>query len=196
MMTSDAIADRIMELLPHNTWMEEHLIITGGEPLLGWQRSYPDLLNHDKMSALKEITFETNGTQKLREEFKEYLMQWKNSNPSLNREITFSVSAKLPCSGEKWEDAIRPDVVKQYEMAGHTYLKFVISTKQDLQDVDRAVAEYRAAGFGGPVYVMPVGGVDKLYFANSIQVAQMAMYKGYRYSPRLQVDIWKNAWGT
>jgi 7-carboxy-7-deazaguanine synthase len=132
----------------------------------------------------------------LHADFEQYLFEEFTRHGRDRDNLTFSVSAKLPCSGEKWEDAIRPDVVKQYEMAGHTYLKFVISTKQDLQDVDRAVAEYRAAGFGGPVYVMPVGGVDKLYFANSIQVAQMAMYKGYRYSPRLQVDIWKNAWGT
>jgi len=31
---------------------------------------------------------------------------------------------------------------------------------------------------------------------NVKEVAALAMTKGYRYSPRLQVDIWKNAWGT
>jgi organic radical activating enzyme len=44
MLTTDAIADRICEILPFNTWEDEHLVITGGEPLLGWQRAYPDLL--------------------------------------------------------------------------------------------------------------------------------------------------------
>ena len=52
MLTSDAIADRIMEILPHKTWKDEHLVITGGEPLLGWQRAYPDLLRHDSMQAV------------------------------------------------------------------------------------------------------------------------------------------------
>jgi organic radical activating enzyme len=46
-LTVDAIADRIMELLPNNKWRGVHLVITGGEPLLGWQRSYPDLLSHN-----------------------------------------------------------------------------------------------------------------------------------------------------
>jgi organic radical activating enzyme len=73
MLTSDAIAERIVEIIPHNEWQDEHLVITGGEPLLGWQRAYPDLLNHPKMHRLKEITFETNGTQKLTEDFKNYL---------------------------------------------------------------------------------------------------------------------------
>ena len=39
MLTSDAIADRITEIIPHREWKDEHLVITGGEPLLGWQRA-------------------------------------------------------------------------------------------------------------------------------------------------------------
>jgi len=46
LMTSDAITEQIMNILPFHQWEDEHLVITGGEPLLGWQRSYPDLLNH------------------------------------------------------------------------------------------------------------------------------------------------------
>ena len=63
------IVDSILAMLPHSRWMDEHLVITGGEPLLGWQRAYPDLLSNEKMRALKEITFETNGTQELSQEF-------------------------------------------------------------------------------------------------------------------------------
>ena len=79
MLTTDSIAEAIVETLPFKEWREEHLVITGGEPLLGWQRAYPDLLNHPKMKSLKEITFETNGTQKLTPEFKEYLREGRRS---------------------------------------------------------------------------------------------------------------------
>ena len=103
MLTSEAIADRIMEIIPHSEWQDEHLVITGGEPLLGWQRAYPELLDHPKMAGLKEITFETNGTQKLTEEFKEYLVKWQITNHQLNREVTFSVSAKVPASVKSQE---------------------------------------------------------------------------------------------
>jgi len=195
-LTSDAIADRIAEIIPHGEWRDEHLVITGGEPLLGWQRAYPDLLDHPKMLDLKEITFETNGTQKLSPEFKDYLMQWQVPDVDFNREITFSVSAKLPCSGEKWEDAICPEIVCEYQDVGYTYLKFVVSTEEDLHDAERAVDEYRAAGFTGPVYIMPVGGVERVYTLNNRAVAEMAMRKGWRYSDRLQVPLFKNEWGT
>jgi 7-carboxy-7-deazaguanine synthase len=197
MLSSDAIVDGIMDMLPYEEWRDEHLVITGGEPLLGWQRAYPDLLSHPKMANLKEITFETNGTQKLTPEFKEYLEQWKlKDNKSWCESITFSVSAKLPCSGEKWEDAICPEIVKEYEEVGYAYLKFVIATEQDLQDAECAVGAFRSAGFEGPVYVMPVGGVERVYTLNNRSVAEMAMRKGWRYSDRLQVPLFKNEWGT
>ena len=192
MLTSEAIVDRIMEIIPFGEWHDEHLVITGGEPLLGWQRAYPDLLNHPKMEGLKEITFETNGTQKLTPEFKEYLRDWND----WNRELTFSVSAKLPCSGEKWEEAILPEVVCEYEEVGTAYLKFVIATEEDRDYALKAAGEYRAAGFKGHVYLMPVGGVESVYALNNKAVALMAMKHGLRYSDRLQVPLFKNEWGT
>jgi organic radical activating enzyme len=195
MLTSDGIAEAIINTLPYKQWQDEHLVITGGEPLLGWQRAYPDLLSHPKMVGLKEITFETNGTQKLTPEFKGYLTEWVRRDRQ-QREITFSVSAKLPCSGEKWEDAICPEIVREYEEVGTAYLKFVIATEQDFADAECAIGAYRAAGFRGHVYLMPVGGVESVYALNNRRVADLAMKHGLRYSDRLQVPLFKNEWGT
>ena len=196
LLDTNAIADAIVDTLPHKEWRDEHLVITGGEPLLGWQKQYPDLLNNEKMRSLKEITFETNGTMRLTTAFKDYLIQWLMPNVDFQREITFSVSAKLPCSGEPWDDAIKPEVVCDYQNYGYVYLKFVVATEEDLNDAERAVEEYRAAGFQGPVYIMPVGGVERVYTLNNRAVAEMAMRKGWRYSDRLQVPLFKNEWGT
>lgn len=191
---TDSIVDSIMDILPHNRWMDEHLVITGGEPLLGWQRAYPDLLSNEKMRGLKEITFETNGTQELSQDLSIYLQQWK-----INREknaLTFSVSPKLSISGEKWSEAICPSIIRQYESIGFVYLKFVIATSEDALEADKAVKEFRNGGFRGPVYFMPCGGVESLYNLNAKNVAIEAMNRGYRYSDRLQVPLFKNEWGT
>jgi len=196
-LTTDAIVERIMEILPHGEWRDEHLVITGGEPLLGWQRAYPDLLSHPKMQGLKEITFETNGTQEISKEFASYLHTWAHHHDKdFWREITFSVSAKLPCSGEKWEEAILPTVVCDYEEYGTAYLKFVIATEQDFADAECAVTAYRKEGFTGHIYLMPVGGVETVYAMNNRNVALLAMKHGLRYSDRLQVPLFKNEWGT
>lgn len=198
MLTVDAIVSRMKELVPDCTFSKDkHLIITGGEPLLGWQRSYPALLDaiSENGMSLSKLTFETNGTQTISDRFFDYLFR---SATGSNLEVTFSISAKLPCSGEKWEDAIKPDVVKQYLMIPKhkSYFKFVVANEKDVQDAERAVAEYRAAGVNIPVYLMPVGGTNDVYTLNNKQVADIAMQRGYRYSPRLQVDLFRNAWGT
>lgn len=188
-----SIVDSIMGMLPHGQWKDEHLVITGGEPLLGWQRSYPELLQESRMIALKELTFETNGSQELTKDFSSYLKtHWRKGWDRL----TFSVSPKLGISGEKWSEAIRPDIIADYEEHGYVYLKFVVATKEDLDEAKQAVSEYRAGGFKGPVYLMPCGGTDRLYFLNNRAVAELAMSEGYRYSDRLQVPLFKNAWGT
>jgi organic radical activating enzyme len=192
-LTTDAIADAIVDLLPFKEWRDEHLVITGGEPLLGWQRAYPDLLNHAKMKNLKEITFETNGTQPLHKEFGGYLrFEWGHKN----REVTFSVSPKLSCSGEKREDAIIPEIVVDYQQVGYTYLKFVVATEEDAMEAIEVTELYRKEGFKGPVYLMPIGGVESVYAMNNRRVAELAMTHGLRYSDRLHIPLFGNSWGT
>ena len=170
------------------------LRITGGEPLLGWQKSYAELLTHPFMAELKEITFETNGTQELSASLYNFLRGWVAQNPE--REITFSVSPKLSISGEAHDDAINPKIVAEYQDVGYTYLKFVVAHDTDITEVEEVVDEYRKEGFKGPVYLMPLGGVEQLYSVNSRGVAEAAMQRGYRYSDRLQVPLFKNEWGT
>lgn len=197
MLTTDAIAEHITSLIPNHKWSHRgddiHLVITGGEPLLGWQRAYPELLEHRLLSDLKNVTFETNGTQELTDGLADYF----NDRPRLH--VTFSISAKLPTSGEQWDDAIRPEVVAEYAKIKNRemFFKFVVGKPDDLDDVDRAVAQYQEeTGVEIPVYLMPVGGTGELYYQNATWVANAAMERGYRYSPRLQVSLWKNAWGT
>ena len=201
--TTEELVERMLALTPNNMWQQNngndvHLVITGGEPLLGWQRAYAELLSHPRMADLKNITFETNGTQELHKDFRHFLLDWTlnskfgKKGPSA---LTFSVSAKLSASGEKWEEAIRPDIVMSYANIGHTYLKFVVETDEHIHEAIRATDEYRAAGFTGPVYLMPQGGVVEPYDRNKLRIADICCEQGWNYSPRLHVDLWGNGWG-
>lgn len=201
MLTVEAIVAKMKELLPDGKFgPDKHLILTGGEPLLGWQRSYIALFEEifKQDMNLTHITFETNGTQELKPE----LIDWFKSNDSYSDlNITFSVSSKLPSSGEKWEEAIRPEIIKQYYNIGNlTYFKWVVSNEDDYNDVVRAIDDYSMTLRGAmqhiPVYLMPAGGTTKVYDNNEKWVADLAMKHGWRYTPRLQVQLWKNAWGT
>jgi 7-carboxy-7-deazaguanine synthase len=201
--TTEELVERMLSLTPNNAWLQNngndvHLVITGGEPLLGWQRAYSELLSHSKMADLKNITFETNGTQELHKDFEHFLLDWtlnpKHGKRSKNA-LTFSVSAKLSASGEKWEEAIRPDIVMSYAEIGHTYLKFVVETDAHIEDAIKATDEYRRAGFKGVIYLMPQGGVVQPYDANKLRIANICVEQGWNYSPRLHVDLWGNGWG-
>jgi organic radical activating enzyme len=198
--TTEELVTHMTDLTPNRMWQQNngndvHLVITGGEPLLGWQRAYGELLSHPRMQDLKNLTFETNGTQKLSDDFKAFLKNWELDGPGFRREVTFSVSAKLSASGESWEDAICPDVVNEYQAFGHTYLKFVVETEEHVNEAVKAVDAFRAGGFKGVVYLMPQGGVVTPYDANKLNIANICCERGFNYSPRLHVDLWGNGWG-
>jgi organic radical activating enzyme len=196
MLTVEAIVDEMQRLLPDNKFgRDQHLIITGGEPLLGWQKSFPSLIDEiiNRKMGLTDITFETNGTQTLHSDFHEYL-----TNLSDHVKVTWSVSAKLTVSGEAWNEAIKPAVVSNYMTVrkSDTYLKFVVANIDDINDVHQAVAEYKDYGVDVPVYLMPVGGTNNTYIMNERAVADFCRDNGFRFSPRIQVPLYKNAWGT
>ena len=207
MYTTDEIVAKMTGLTPNQRWMQDngndvHLVITGGEPLLGWQKGYEELLGHQDMQDLRNLTFETNGTQRLHADFRHYLLNWTlngkythNGERRTPNNLTFSVSAKLSASGELWEEAICPEIVNSYQELGTVYLKFVVETEEHFAEVNRAVKEFRAGGFKGVVYVMPQGGVVTPYAENRVRVADWAVANGYYYSPRLHVDLWGNGWG-
>jgi len=196
--TTEELVDRMLALTPNNMWVQNngndvHLVITGGEPLLGWQRAYRELLSHPRMSDLRNITFETNGTQELHEDFRDFLIDW--ASDKAGREVTFSVSAKLSASGEAWEEAIKPMIVNIYQTYGHTYLKFVVETDEHIHEAIRATDEFRAGGFRGTIYLMPQGGIVEPYDRNKLRIANICCEQGWNYSPRLHVDLWGNGWG-
>ena len=202
--TTEELVERMLKLTPNGKWVQTngndvHLVITGGEPLLGWQRAYTELLSNSGMSDLKNLTFETNGTQKLHDDFEHFLLDWTlNPRGGIGRRgkdaLTFSVSAKLSASGEKWEDAICPDIVMSYANIGTTYLKFVVETDEHIEDARRATKEFRAAGFTGNIYLMPQGGVQYTYENNLRRVADICVNEGWLLSPRLHCSIWGNGW--
>ena len=195
--TVDEVVDHLLSLTPEGKWtcdngQDIHLILTGGEPLLWWQRLYVDLFNHPRMKDLKNVTFETNTTQHLHKDLKDFL-----SNQD-RLQITWSCSPKLSVSGESWSDAILPDVATEYSSTNGSsiYLKFVVADRRDIDEAGRAVDEYRKAGLECPVYLMPLGGRSEEYNLNVKEVADICMERGWRFSPRLHISLFGNAWGT
>jgi organic radical activating enzyme len=191
-MTVDEIIEDMRSKIPTGSYSQDvHLVVTGGEPLLGWQKVYPTLLERLKSEmGLTHVTFETNGTKPLLDTFKQYL-----HTCGLN--IHFSVSAKLSASGEDLDKTILPQVVAKYGDYGVQDFKFVVDSERGLDEVRETLDKYRSYGVNySAVYLMPEGGLNEGYQSNTRKVADMALKNGYRYSPRLQNDLYNNEWST
>jgi len=197
------ISKEVTGYTPENKWTcdngkDIHFIITGGEPML-WQRETQQLLRQPEFKDLKNLTIETNCTQPFKEGFDKFLQGLVAGDYTKEPvHVTWSTSPKLSISGEDWNKAIKPDVARQYaEIPNtHLYFKFVVQDEQDLDEVDKARKQYADAGVEADIYLMGVGATVEGQAKTSKQVAELCLQKGYKYSPRLHVDLFGNKWGT
>jgi organic radical activating enzyme len=197
------IAKKITALTPENKWtcdngQDVHLVITGGEPMM-WQRQIEALIRNSEFNDLKNITIETNCTQLFKDDFGRFMHGLTAGDFTKEPvHVTWSTSPKLSISGEDWNKAIRAEVAWQYTQIPntHLYFKFVVEDKQDLEEVDMARKAYADAGVEADIYLMAVGATVEGQAKTASQVADMAMKNGFKYSPRLHVDLFGNKWGT
>ena len=184
-----------------------HMCFTGGEPLMRHaQNAFMEMWECFKFdqNLPDSVTFETNGTQMLSDAFFDYI-----TNKGLyNTPMFFSCSPKLwTVAGEKGDKAIKPEVVAQYAHASAVIneqwkrppgqLKFVLGDKKEQWDeVDDVINNFRAAGVHWPVYIMPVGATVEEQEDSGGKVAEIAFKKGYNVSGRLHCHLFGNAIGT
>ena len=217
--TSREIVDKIKEVASNEynpkglfkhpiSGQTAHMCFTGGEPLMPHaQDAFCEIWEHFKYdeNVPSSVTFETNGTQKLRPAFKDYI----SNNGMFNCHLFISCSPKLwTVAGEKPEKAIKPDLVKEYDwLASQSYnigkdlprgqLKFVMGPKQEQWDeLDEVISKFRDAGVMWPVYIMPVGATVEEQETGAGEVAEMAFKRGFNVSGRLHCYLFGNAIGT
>ncbi len=109
----------------------------------------------------------------------------------------WSVSPKLFLSGEKWDDAIKPEIVGQYnKLSRKGQLKYVSDGSQRSWDeVERATALFREAGIDWPVWIMPVGATVAGQNMVAARVAEEAVRRGYNVAARVHAYVFANVIG-
>ena len=204
--TPTVLANKIVDILKNDSnpdgkflhpvaKQHQHLCFTGGEPLMVTAQAatmaiYKELQRQNNLPG--SITYETNGTQTLKEPFKEWI---KNCET----EIFFSVSPKLfTVSGEKTAKAIKPENVAEYYKLRKTgQLKFVVGhTDREWEEMETTIDTFRNAGVEWPVWVMPTGAREEEQTRGAGKVAEKAFKKGYNVAARVHVYLFGNAIGT
>lgn len=205
--TAKQICDKLEEFLGNefnpgktfkhpNTGYYTHLAFTGGEPMLS-QRAMAEILKEFKArnNEPKFITIETNGTQKLQpnsgfiEVVKDYI--------SNGAELFWSCSPKLSSSGEKWEDAIKPQIVASYnQLSSVGQLKFVVDgSDQCWDEVKAATNAFESHGIKWPVTIMPVGSDIEGQNRVAALITEQAVKRGYHVSARVHTYVFGNVIG-
>ena len=173
----------------------QHLCFTGGEPLMRHaQEAVVGILKelHKQKNLPGSITFETNGTQELTDDFVRYMT-------AIDPEIFFSISPKLwTVAGEKASKAIRPENIVEYlSVSPHGQLKFVVGNRDEQwTEMESVIKQFRDVGVDLPVWVMPVGAREEEQNATAGDVAKRAFQRGYNVAARVHVHLFGNAIGT
>jgi 7-carboxy-7-deazaguanine synthase len=87
-------------------------------------------------------------------------------------------------------------LVDEYE----SQLKFVVTGPEDMAEITDLVERVRTATStcvsDSDILLMPEGVTREDLEETRTMVAELAMEYGYRYTPRLHVDLWNDAPGT
>jgi len=168
----DALAVRIRAAGPRR------VVLTGGEPL-EQQPALVELLQLLPAEVVLEV--ETNGTQVPRPEL-------------LARVALWNVSPKLANSGLPREQRLVPAALLPLRDSGRAWLKLVVGTDADIEE---AAALVTTLGWPAErVALMPLADTREQYRACAPKVAEAALAFGYRFSPRLQLELWDGRRGA
>jgi len=173
----------------------DHVVLTGGEPLI-----------HDSSADLLErladrgyhTTVETNGTvvPDAPIDLASVSPKLASSTPTADRD---------PDGDGEWADRHeerRLDVPTLAELVEtyDTQLKFVVTGREDMAEIERLVERLRDSASArvrdDDVLLMPEGQTHDQLESTRKTVADLSLEYGYRYTPRLHVDLWNDAPGT
>ncbi|EFW92636.1 hypothetical protein ZOD2009_07199 [Haladaptatus paucihalophilus DX253] len=172
-----------------------HIVLTGGEPLV--HEESVTLL--DRLSERGyHTTVETNGTI-----FRDAPIDLASVSPKL---ASSTPTPETDPKGDgEWEDRheerrIDVETLAALVDAYDTQMKFVVTDDGDLEEIEELVSDVRATAdeplSDTDVLLMPEGATREQLDETRERVAQLAMEYGYRYTPRLHVDLWNDAPGT
>jgi 7-carboxy-7-deazaguanine synthase len=163
----------------------KHVVVTGGEPMIA--PSMAELTEALERSGM-HITIETAGTI-----FSPVRCHLMSISPKLAN------STPLEREGGRWaaqHERLRyqPNVLRQL-MSNYPYqLKFVIAAPGDIAEVKAIVTETGADP--GRVVLMPEGIDAETLRERGRWLVEIAKCEGFRFSPRLHVDLWGNRRGV
>ena len=165
-----------------------HVVLTGGEPMVAKEI-------HELAAALKQrayhITIETAATiapEGIACDLASLSPKLKNSAPD----------ERLSATWREKHDALRwqPAVVKAWLATYGYQLKFVVSQLADVDEIETMLAQLGTDLPRAKVLLMPEGTTVEALRAKAGWLGELCKARGYRYAPRLHIELYGNKRGT
>jgi 7-carboxy-7-deazaguanine synthase len=165
-----------------------HVVLTGGEPMIA-----PGIreLAAELKKAGYHLTIETAATVApagIACDLASLSPKLKNSAPD----------DRLPAGWREKHEALRwqPAVVRDW-LDHHDYqLKFVVTRVDDVDEVEAMLAQLGRDIPRARVLLMPEGTTVGALRAKAGWLGELCKVRGYRYAPRLQIELYGNRRGT
>ena len=180
-MTVEQILQKVAE------WKCSHVVLTGGEPMIA-----PDLpeLAAALKKAGKHITIETAGTvapNGIPCDLASLSPKLSNSAPPPERDSAWSKKHEAT----RLQPSVISDWIRNYDFQ----LKFVVSTENNLAEIKNLLSRLPPVPFH-QVLLMPEGMDAKTLAARSPSLVEICKREGFRFCPRLHIELFGNKRGT
>lgn len=196
----------ILKVIAHNLGNTRHVVITGGEPLLQ-KEALTILVKELKQQLHLHITIESNGTL-----FDHELAQWidlfslspklKNSIPDDDKLQQLGITIGRSHIAHHKNIRYNISVLQQYIDICQQYnnkdfqLKFVISMRDESEEIKEDFL-YKLKGVSPQdVLLMPAGATIEEQRKSIKEVLFASIKNGWRFAPRLQLELFGNKSGT
>lgn len=168
-----------------------HIVLTGGEPMI-----MPEIVElAARLDALgKHITIETAATV-----FKPIASHLASLSPKLSNSTPHErEGGRFAALHEK--QRLRPDVIdawigQQRDLQRDFQLKFVVSEERDLGEIGELLGQIQTVD-AADVLLMPEGTDARILRERSQWLGEVCKREGFRYCPRLHVELYGNTRGT
>jgi len=196
--------EQIFNWIKHNLGNIKHVVITGGEPLLQ-KKALAPLCQKLKEELKVHITLETNGSL-----FDEEVAKWidlfsispklSNSVPTQEKLAAYNLKENGPFKFHK-DKRLNLQVLQAYINLTNTtdkelQLKFVVGKKNDYKEIKADYLDQLNNWNDSDILLMPLGATQQEIGKSSPLVLEMAITNGWRYSPRVHIDLFGSKSGV
>jgi 7-carboxy-7-deazaguanine synthase len=179
------VADIITEVQRHPAG---HVVLTGGEPMIARDIH---MLAAELRQLGRHITIETAATVPPAG----IACDLASLSPKL---LNSAPDAALHPAWRRRHEAARwqPDVVRAWLDHGPWQLKFVVAQPADVDELETMLARLDRDLPRDQVLLMPEGVTRQALRARAAWLGELCKARGYRYAPRLQIELFGHRRGT